>query len=399
MEAAPLVAARPTVRRAPRRLQAKLAVGAVDDPLEREADAVADRVMRRKPEAAMATQDAPVGAVDRVLRPLIAHELTHVVQQGASGRAAGTPVVQRQLADPAPLEDPRPLLEGGAPKAKTCGAPSWCPKTFCQPYPTEAMARDQRNKLAPILMAGIAAAVSSRVVPLWAEYLWGGSPPKNLTAAFGKDFTASPTTAQTTQFLNDELKKKLTASPPTFAAGASSAVVDIATTIPASVAALDDPASPNQMNFNIPKDIPGNLAGGIGKDQLACPSGAQPSPFNDERHAQGTATVSALPGGGLSVMPDIHYTVKDTIDLCPGDCGTSLEQLATVPLSQFEATGISGDVPFTVDFPALNFPFNVAGPAAPAPGPAPPAPGPSAPPPGPAGPAPGPVPGATPAVP
>jgi len=36
----------------------------------------------------------------------------------------------------------------------------------------------------------------------------------------------------------------------------------------------------------------------------------------------------------------------------PGDCGTWAEQIATVPLSQFEATGISGDVPFTVDFPA-----------------------------------------------
>ncbi|MCO6440815.1 MAG: hypothetical protein J5I81_06940 [Nitrococcus mobilis] len=106
------------------------------------------------------------------------------------------------------------------------------------------------------------------------------------------------------------------------------------------------------MNFSIPGDIPGNLAGGIGKDQLTCPAGAKPSPFNDERKASGTVIVRRLSAAELTVTPNISYMVKDTIDLCPGDCGTTLEPVATVPLSQFEATGISGDVPFTVNFPS-----------------------------------------------
>ena len=63
-------------------------------------------------------------------------------------------------------------------------------------------------------MAGISAAVDSRVVPLWREYLWGGSSPKNLTTDFGNDFTNSPTTKKTTTFLYDELKKTLAATPP-----------------------------------------------------------------------------------------------------------------------------------------------------------------------------------------
>ncbi len=76
--------------------------------------------------------------------------------------------------------------------------------------------------------------------------------------------------------------------------------------------------------------------------------------------------------------PSIVFTVKDTIDLCPADCGTSLEQIATVPISQFEATGISGDVPFTVEFPAppdqlqpftLGTPSTAPPPIAPPPGP------------------------------
>ena len=113
------------------------------------------------------------------------------------------------------------------------------------------------------------------------------------------------------------------------------------------------------MNFNYPSDIAGNLAGGIGDNQTACVSGAQPSPFNDERRATGIATVIKDAAGNLTVYPLINYTVKDTIDLCPGNCGTSKEQIATVPMSQFEATGISGDVPFTINFSAAPPPFTI----------------------------------------
>jgi hypothetical protein len=200
-------------------------------------------------------------------------------------------------------------------------------------------------------MLGISRAVNSRVVPLWQEYLWGGSSPKNLTVEFGKDFTNSPTTTRTTTVLYDELKNSLKNNPP-YVPLNSTMKMDLNILIPKAIADLDDPYSPNSMNFNIPNDIPGNLAGGVGKDQLACPAGAKPSPFNDERHASGSASLTRSPSNDLTVTPTITYFVKDTIDLCPGDCGSPLEQLATVPLSEFEATGISGDVPFTVEFPA-----------------------------------------------
>ena len=150
--------------------------------------------------------------------------------------------------------------------------------------------------------------------------------------------------------------------------------LDIAGLIPGAIAELGDPAAVHQMNFNKPRDVPGNLAGGIGTDQKACPAGAQPSPFNDERHARGTVELVRGDGRRVTVTPAITYTVKDTIDLCPGDCGTVLEQLATVPLSQFEATGISGDVPFTVEFPAPALDsFTIPAPEGPEPA-APPAP-------------------------
>lgn len=307
---------------------------------------------------------------------LIAHELTHVVQQEASPPSAA--VVQRQPDDMQKLDDmdmemERKYANSGAPKAQTCGRPSWCPGGFCSPYSSEKLAEYYRAKKGGFLLAGISAVVDSRVVPFWQEYLSGGSDPKNITADFSKDFTNSPTTKKTTTFLSDELKKSLTAKPPSVAQF-SKASIDIATLIPTAIAALDDPASLNRMNFSAPRDIPGNLAGDIGKNQTSCPAGAKPSPFNDERHASGTVELTRKSGPDITVTPSIIYAVKDTVDLCPGDCGSPFEQLATVPLSQFEATGISGDVPFAVEFPAPSpgsFTISAPPPTSPAPAPVP----------------------------
>jgi len=283
---------------------------------------------------------------------LLAHELAHVVQQRAD--PCGSPVRRQLASDPAAPDmgdaaAQREYGNGPAPKAQKCGSPSHCPPGFCQPYSSQKLAEYYRAKDGGWLLAGVSSFVDSRVAPLWSEYLSGGSPPKNLTSTFGKDFTNSPTTRETTDFLVRRLKLKLDTMPFLMLA---TTTLDIRTVIPNAIAAIGDPTSSDQMNFAFPRDVAGNLAGGIGKDQQSCPAGAQPSPFNDERDASGTVTVSPLSATELTVTPDINFRVKDTIDLCPGDCGTTLEQFATVPFSQFEATGISGDVPFIIDFPA-----------------------------------------------
>jgi hypothetical protein len=303
----------------------------------------------------------------------------------AAHRALGNDGVQRLLAAAAP---PTVVLRQGlgesgfspsdadvvaereygnkpAPKAQNCGRPANCPPGFCEPYRSQPLAEYYRAKKRSFLLMGIAAAVNSRVVPLWREYLDGGSAPKDLSADFGADFTKSPTTARTSAFLRDSLRARLALTPP-FVNRNSSRSVDIGTLIPGALAAIGDPASADQMNFNLPKDIPGNLAGGIGTDETACPAGAQPSPFNDERRATGTVGLTRGGGREVTVTPSITYTVRDTIDLCPGDCGRGLEKLATVPLSQFEATGISGDIPFTVNFPGPPLdPFTISAPEGP----------------------------------
>jgi len=116
-------------------------------------------------------------------------------------------------------------------------------------------------------MLGISAAVNSRVVPLWQEYLAGGSSVKNLTPDFGTDFTNSPTTKKTTTHLFNELKTSLAATPPSVPLFGS-VFIDIAKQIPKQIDELDDPTSPNQMNFNVPKDIPAILPAASGKTSL-----------------------------------------------------------------------------------------------------------------------------------
>lgn len=311
-------------------------------------------------------------------RKLIAHELTHVLQQssdvhhpGKAIRPIGSqifprkaiasqtiPLIQRvvepvdpQTADPIdPLLVYRDAPNDGAPNAKTWNdAPPKC-GNFCRPLPSVELARASRRELWPTLQVGIALRVSPRVIPLWDIWAFGGSPVMDLTKDFGPDFAASPTTMETTRFLMGKIKAKLTASPPVIPP-AGHLKLDIPKLIPADVKAIDDSNSPNQMNFGLVGDIPGNIAGGIGKSQATTPIGLSPSPQDDERIAKGDLTIWDT-GTSLVVIPNLSYTVKDTIDFCPGDCGADLETMATIPMSQWEATGISGDVPFTVDFPA-----------------------------------------------
>jgi hypothetical protein len=460
-----------------RRLQAKLTIGATDDPLEREADSVAAHVMRM-PASAPATISAPprisrkcdsceeeekvqkksageapageapasveaalrtpgqamdaesraffeprfnadfskvrihddgqgkesaaaIGArayaVDNhiVLGPnhpapnspayqkLLAHELTHVVQQSAAPRA-----VRRDLVD-----DAKAALDAVKKKAEDAakqklvdlgnspvGTPSGysgeqpkCGNTYCQPYASADFAAKNLLWAGPAILAGITLRVNPRVVPLWAAYMAGGSAPRDLTKDFGKDFTDSPSTEAPTQFLVNALAAYIRANFATVLASAAGAPIDFTPQLSAARAAIDDPNGKDQMNFNVPGDIPGNLAGGIGKDETKYPIGKTPSPFNDSREAKITAALTRNADGSLHIVPLIHFTVKDTIDLCPGDCGGPEETVATIPLSRFEASGLVGDVPFTVEFDGTAkelAPFDMQPPASKAPMPA-----------------------------
>ncbi len=301
---------------------------------------------------------------------LLGHELTHVVQQ----QAAAPAVVQCDL-----IDDLRAAAEAAATARlialanKPVGAPgtftghAGCHPNFCQPFASVPGAVADLAWAGPLILAGIATRVNSRVVPLWASYMSRGSAPQNLTSTFGSDFTMSPTTAQTTRFLIGEMRRDVEANRSTIMGGLPVATINFTPRLSAALAAIDNPVHANQMNFNFPSDIAGNIAGGIGKDETSFPIGASPSPFNDSREAAITATLSANVDGSITVIPFIRFNVKDTIDLCPGDCGTLAEQVATVPLSRFEATALAGDIPMIIEFDAPGtelLPFVIPAPAA-----------------------------------
>lgn len=287
---------------------------------------------------------------------LLAHELTHVVQQGGAKRN-----IQRKQNNQAQTggkhstqEEARTQEseENTSAVGSVCPTTNDCPEEFCTPFANRTMAETARTASRNLLLFGISRAVNPRVVPFWRQHIDGGTGLQNLDSTFGTDFSSSPTTATTTSFLMDAIATHLINHPPTFPPGTNSLVLNIGSLIPAVIAEIDNPSSSNQMNFNVIGDIAGNIAGGIGKDQLSCPAGAMPSPQNDSRAATGGVLVIKNADGTLTIFPQFQFQVKDTIDLCPGNCGDMVELAATIPLSKFEASGISGDVPFEVNFPA-----------------------------------------------
>lgn len=296
---------------------------------------------------------------------LLAHELSHVVQQKHTNAVNGGTVLRQ--ASPPPdwggilVDRQGPPPGWTPPTGTTCGKPSWCPPAFCTPYSNINRARYDLARNAPLLLLGIRLRVDSRVVPVWQDYLNGGTATQDFTTRFGSDFATSPETARVTGVLIGELRRALAAARP----ATSPATLDIPSVIPTAVAAINTPGDPNRMNFAGIGDIAGNLAGDIGIDQAACPAGALPSPINDSRSVRGTAVVTRLATGVLLVQPSLTYTVQDTVDLCPGNCGSGMEQIATVPFSQWEATGIAGDVPFTVEFSPAIPPFTIPPPVSP----------------------------------
>jgi hypothetical protein len=327
---------------------------------------------------------------------LLAHEITHVLQQDgdhtqrapaqakeetASGRpprvreraslsSLSTPALQRAPGDflddlGKDLGDLGKRLAKGAeervrqelralgalPGTGAVFSKSGCPKNFCDPFADVSQAKVNLLLVAPVLLAGIAKVVSPRVVPLWKDYLFGGSGPQNLTSSFGKDFTRSKTTEITASFIRDQMKIEIRANHKKILPSMGPATVDLTPRMPKTLAAIDKPGGPHAMDFNIIGEVAGNIAGGIGKDQLRNSIGAKPSPFDDDRTATITAELTRT-ATGIKVKPNIVFKIHDTIDLCPGNCGAITEQDATIPMSRFEATGLSGDVPFEIEFPA-----------------------------------------------
>ena len=108
-----------------------------------------------------------------------------------------------------------------------------------------------------------------------------------------------------------------------------------------SAAEMDD----RPINFSNPFSVSGHIAGDVGSSDAG----------NDYRKITyanvGITKVLLFGNTGYHLIRLIpHYEVFDTIDFCPGDPGAPLEQLVTTTMSRLEASGEAYDKPFKVIF-------------------------------------------------
>ncbi len=245
--------------------------------------------------------------------------------------------------------------EAAPPERPTCAVNPGCPDDYCLPFPTRQAALDDRAANAESVLSTISSA-NAHSEPMFRRYIFNPGPAGDISADFAPDFTSSLNTRDTTVDVAHLVETELNSHPPTFPPGESRVTVDIE----------NDPgreALKRQINqlattglvYTSPLEAPGLLAGGVGLDQGSCNVGANTSGAqNDSRSASVTADAFKNPDGTLLVTPEIHFTVVDTIDFCPGNCGGFFARHIgkTVLMSRWEASSISGDVPFTVHFPA-----------------------------------------------
>jgi hypothetical protein len=310
-------------------------------------------------DARESTEEAEPAGASAVSVQMMTVQPTCEHGSGMEHDSLGSPVgaVQRDLL-PGPEDLPILHEVGNCDKCPGVPAPPACPSGFCCPM-DRTQAQIEAATLGPGLLGAIAAKVNTAVVPIWAMYLAGGTGVQNFSTRFGTEFANDPTTANTTRALAAQLAggsvpvdvNRLVGLP---ANPGETADIDLLPGLPASYlsdrqAELESPSG--GMDFTTIGSVPGNLAGGVGLDQATCPVGASPSPLADGRGVtavQGQAIKRV--DGGFDVVPRFQFHVADTVDLCPGNCGAASEQRATVPMSRWEASGVVGDVPFTVDF-------------------------------------------------
>ena len=246
-------------------------------------------------------------------RTLLAHELTHVVQQG-SGQTAAT--IQRGCDDP----------------------------DFCTPYPTTAEAAAAEATIRSVYLPheGVKFGANSRA--LYERFL-SRSPGDSLAPVIFNDptsdvvdsFATSRNTDNDQDAIIDLIGARLSRAP--------GPLGDYTPTM-MSIANFLTPAEMDNrpINYSNPFSIAGHLAGGIGSSDAG----------DDYRKVWGNVTLERVPligsAGYVSVETTLHYEVFDAIDFCPGDCGSAAEQVVTVPMSRLEATGEAYDVPFKVTF-------------------------------------------------
>ncbi len=245
---------------------------------------------------------------------LLAHELTHVVQQGALATAV---TVQRECADP----------------------------DFCTPYPTAADAAAAEANIRSFYLPVEGAKFGANSRALYESFLNRrpgdslvpvefNNPASDIVSSFAESWA----TADDQDAILDLIGARLSRAPGGRPRPYAPTGMSISNFL--SQAEMDD----RPINYSNPLSIAGHVAGGIGSSDAG----------NDYRKVWGNVTLENMPlfgsTGYIMATTTLHYEVYDAIDFCPGDCGSPAEQAVTVPMSRLEAGGEAYDVPYKVTF-------------------------------------------------
>jgi hypothetical protein len=333
-------------------------------------------VMRLAAQEIGLTQEVQFVSVDAIMLDLFAR-----AELGQSD-TSGFLVPATGMIDPEPLPDGS---EGRAGLSRAATGPPNPPNLdYCDQFRAEvvifgsfadAVLASKKLKLSVTAIPGLAAIYGNRVRDMYASYLHSGAPTFREFSSIddvvlgssispqGIGFKESLTTTQTARQVLTSAKKAMVdrmkpgavfrITPDQLPENEEvlfsledllgPEVLDSAKTAPPGRIHLADKLEYNQ------DDIPGMLAGGIGKN------GKGSDWFGDDRR-QITGDVFAkriVRDGkttGIRLRSAFEFTVKDTVDFCPGNLSTGAERSITTVMGLLEANGFAHDVGFTVTF-------------------------------------------------
>ncbi len=215
---------------------------------------------------------------------------------------------------------------------------------FGQPYSTWAEAFAAETYLRTVLLPSSAGMFGAEVMNLWWAFL-DREPGDDMTPRMFNEgissiafaFKHCPEIAAVQNRVLSMVESNMASVP--------ALTPNVWVNVPLSTFSGADPHDLGNVNFSNPFNIPGHVAGGTG----GWDSGS------DSRWVSGNVKIMRQTDENgvttkLLLMPDFQYRVVDAIDFIPGQPGSGLEQVLTIPLSRLEASGWAHDVPFEVHF-------------------------------------------------
>jgi hypothetical protein len=314
---------------------------------------------------------------------LLAHELTHVVQQDSSfslsdsiAFSSGSSVAEAQAEANASIvleASYTSRVQGSQPTTATSlqmARNPGCDKgeqAECQPYSYQAIAEAAHSYLTTVWLP-LSGFAGSEVQSIWETYLNKalGSPRPSKTfdapgSAVVQGFINHETTALAEKMIVTKALDRLRTRPLDIPVGVATEVPTTELVSPGDIWQLLNSGGDAEMCFGGTFSIPGNIAGGVGVGQDSRNAWGTFYVTKYETHkpvdrARGT-TASESTGIRYTILPKLTFYVDDVVDFCPGNSGGYLAKPITQPMSNLEATGdkfgpvYAADVPFRVIFP------------------------------------------------